>query len=347
MSYHDLTGETRGRPTSEPAPRQVRDPSAERPGGPERGGSNWRGKFLGTLVAISAIAGFAGIAWYATNQGQKNSATVVPVIQADGSPVKVLPEKPGGMKVPNQDKLIYLQIAPDGKKTKKEHVLPGAEKPMAKPKPPEPEKAPKAAKEPKATKVTQAPIQPPKMVAPAWAPATTSKAAEDAKAKVEDEVKAAAKKGDDGKKPTLDRDAMKAAVAAAAKGGQGSGATDTSKVTKQPKDAAKDGVAPDTGQVAKLEPSPKSKKAIAAGGGYRVQLGSSKLKDRAEAEARRLNKLHAAILGDARVAAVRADLGKRGVFYRLWAGPFADRAAADALCDELKARKQGCLIVKR
>jgi len=339
MSYHDLTGETRGRPASEPAVRQVRQSSAADPGsGPIRTGSSWRGKFLGALVAIAAVAGFAGIAWYATNQGQKNSATVVPVIQADGSPVKVLPEKPGGMKVPNQDKLIYLQISPDAKKPDKERMLPETEKPMAKPKPPEAEKTPKAATESKATEVTQAPIEPPKMAAPD-ASADKAKAVEDAKAKVEE----TAKKATEEKKPALDRDALTAAAAAAAKSGQGEGATDENK----PKEAAKEAVGPASGQVAKLTPAEEAKDAIAASGGYRVQLGSSKLKDRAEAEAKRLNKLHASILGDAKVAAVRADLGERGVYYRLWAGPFAERGAADALCDKLKARKQGCLTIKR
>jgi hypothetical protein len=297
---------------------------------------------LGGLVAIAAVAGFAGIAWYATNQGQKNSATVVPVIQADGSPVKVLPEKPGGMKVPNQDKLIYLQISPDGKKTEEERVLPGAEKPMAKPKPAQTETASKPAED-KSTKVTQAPIEPPKMEAPAEASAAVGKAAQDAKAKVEEKAEEAAKQATEDKKPALDRDALNAAMAAAAKGEQGTSA----KQPSAPKEAAKDAAPPAAEEVAKVEPSPAAKDAVAASGGYRVQLGSSKLKDRAEAAAQRLNKQHAEILGDARVAAVRADLGDRGVYYRLWAGPFADKGAADALCDKLKARKQGCLTVKR
>lgn len=329
MSYHDLTGETRGKPASEPVVRQIRQsPAGDPGGGPVRTGSSLRGKFLGALVAIAAVAGFAGIAWYATNQGQKNSATVVPVIQADGSPVKVLPDKPGGMKVPNQDKLIYLQISPDSKKPDKERMLPETEKPMAKPKPTEAEKAPKAAAGSKATEVTQAPIEPPKMEAPE-AQGKNAKAVEDAKTKVEE----TAKKGAEEKKPALDRDALTAAAAAAAKGGLEEG--------------AKEAVGPASGQVAKLAPAEEAKDAIAASGGYRVQLGSSKLKDRAEAEAKRLNKLYASILGDAKVAAVRADLGERGVYYRLWAGPFAERGAADALCDKLKARKQGCLTIKR
>jgi len=35
----------------------------------------------------------------------------------------------------------------------------------------------------------------------------------------------------------------------------------------------------------------------------------------------------------------------RGTFYRIQAGPLADRAAASSLCGTLKTRKQDCLIV--
>ena len=43
----------------------------------------------------------------------------------------------------------------------------------------------------------------------------------------------------------------------------------------------------------------------------------------------------------------RADLGAKGVFYRVRAGPLADRTAADELCVALKARDVGCLVVRR
>ncbi len=352
MTYQDLTGERRREPHFD-SPGTPERPAPRPPAGDGRGGARWRGKLLGILVAVSAIAGFAGIAWYAIKQGQKNPAAIVPIIQADNSPVKVLPEQPGGMKVPNQDKLIYLQISPDGKKTVKEKMLPGAEKPMPKPKPPEPEQAAKAAAEGEAKPkpVVPAPLQPPKMEAPAGAEpggAAAAKAKAAAKEKAgETETKAgeAAAKG-----KALDRDALAAKMeavtkeagkdttpAAPAKAEEGTRAADGTK----PEPAAK----PDAGS--KTPAAPKQTAGKAADGGFHVQLGSSRLKDRAEAEAKRLNGLHASVLGEAKISAVRADLGERGIYYRLWAGPFADRAAAEALCGKLKARKQGCLVLKR
>lgn len=81
-------------------------------------------------------------------------------------------------------------------------------------------------------------------------------------------------------------------------------------------------------------------------GTYGVQLGAVKSKVTALKEAGRLNRAHEGLLGGHKIVPVHADLGKRGIFYRLRAGPLGDRAAATALCRKLSARKQGCMVVK-
>jgi hypothetical protein len=43
---------------------------------------------------------------------------------------------------------------------------------------------------------------------------------------------------------------------------------------------------------------------------------------------------------------VPADLGDRGVFIRVQAGPFASPEAARAACDALRARGAGCNVVR-
>ncbi len=50
----------------------------------------------------------------------------------------------------------------------------------------------------------------------------------------------------------------------------------------------------------------------------------------------------------ANVAAVieRADLGQKGIFYRIQGGGFATRAAAQSVCDTLKSRNIGCFVVR-
>jgi hypothetical protein len=42
----------------------------------------------------------------------------------------------------------------------------------------------------------------------------------------------------------------------------------------------------------------------------------------------------------------RADLGSKGVFFRLRAGPLASESAAKKICAELTKRKVGCLVIK-
>ncbi|HSR55200.1 MAG TPA: SPOR domain-containing protein [Alphaproteobacteria bacterium] len=82
-------------------------------------------------------------------------------------------------------------------------------------------------------------------------------------------------------------------------------------------------------------------------GVFRVQLSSVKTKARAAEEASRLTDLYKPVLGSLKVEPVRADLGDRGIFYRLRAGPLADRDAAASICRKLSARNQGCLVVTR
>jgi len=53
---------------------------------------------------------------------------------------------------------------------------------------------------------------------------------------------------------------------------------------------------------------------------------------------------HNHILRPLRVHIVRADLGSQGIYYRVEAGPFDDKASAKAVCDKLKSVGQQCLV---
>jgi len=93
-------------------------------------------------------------------------------------------------------------------------------------------------------------------------------------------------------------------------------------------------------------PAPKQAHVAAAGAGYRLQLGAVRSAEGAQQEWDRLKRAQADLLGGLSAEAHRIDLGERGVFYRIVAGPIADAAAAAHACDELKRRKVGCLLVK-
>lgn len=84
-----------------------------------------------------------------------------------------------------------------------------------------------------------------------------------------------------------------------------------------------------------------------ASGDWRVQVGASRDEKRARAALARIVKANSDLLGKLPTDVVRADLGSKGVYYRMRAGFFASRADANTLCGKLKARKVGCAPVKR
>jgi SPOR domain len=81
-------------------------------------------------------------------------------------------------------------------------------------------------------------------------------------------------------------------------------------------------------------------------GGWRLQLGSMRTPEAVAPEWSRLKRAQPDLLGKLAMTSVRTDLGGRGVFYRIEAGPLADEAAAQRICTELKARKVGCILVR-
>ncbi|MDX2224221.1 MAG: SPOR domain-containing protein [Rhodospirillaceae bacterium] len=86
--------------------------------------------------------------------------------------------------------------------------------------------------------------------------------------------------------------------------------------------------------------------AATAPGAFLVQLAAARSEDAAMSEWTRLSGKHKDLLGALSPTVERADLGERGVFFRLKAGPLADRAQADTLCAAIKAQNEACLVVK-
>jgi hypothetical protein len=231
-----------------------------------------RPRFRGVLVAgvaLLVMGIFAGGLWFAYVQGLRHAGGGsaggdVPLIRADERPTKVKPEKPGGMEIPDRDKLIYTQ-----KRAGVEHLLPPPEKPM-----PRPTASPSAAQ-------PEAPQPPPtSAAAPAATVATTT---------------------------ALQQPAPKSSLKAAA-------------------------AAPATAQ---LLP--------AKAGGTRIQLGSVRSEDAARQEWDRIRRTNSDLLGSLSATPIRADLGDKGVFYRIQTDPIAD---ADRICRELKQRNIGCIIAR-
>lgn len=83
-----------------------------------------------------------------------------------------------------------------------------------------------------------------------------------------------------------------------------------------------------------------------AGGGYRLQLGALKTEEAAKSEWQKLQRQNSDVLGKLSVSVARVDLGAKGTYYRLQAGPIADEAKAAQDCAALKSRKIACILVK-
>ena len=80
-------------------------------------------------------------------------------------------------------------------------------------------------------------------------------------------------------------------------------------------------------------------------GVFRVQLAAVKSADAAQVAWKKLTKTYPDVLKGLKLEVVKLDRGTDGALYRVQAGPFADRSAAETACSRLKGKNQGCLVV--
>jgi len=193
----------------------------------------------------------------------------VPLIRADTDPVKVKPEKAGGMNIPDKDDPLYA-MKPG--QSPAEHILPPPEVPQPRPVAPPPAPPPQVAQNMAPPGAFPPPLPAPPQVGPRAAPALKSADAE--------------RKAADAEKPSA-----------------------------------------------------------AGGPPMKIQLASLRTPDEARDEWQRVKRDNSDLLGKFTAVAVRADLGDRGVWYRVEVGPVGDKAAALRLCKALKERDLGCQLV--
>lgn len=78
---------------------------------------------------------------------------------------------------------------------------------------------------------------------------------------------------------------------------------------------------------------------------FRVQLAAYRTPKAAATRWQTLKTRHEDLLGALELTVTQVNLGKRGVFHRLQAGPYTSRAVADNACTVLRERNQACLVV--
>ncbi len=95
------------------------------------------------------------------------------------------------------------------------------------------------------------------------------------------------------------------------------------------------------------KPLPAKQATKTESGSWLVQVAAHRSKSAAEADWKTLTKTHAGILKGKQASILRADLGQKGVFYRLRIAGYPDRQAAQQACSSLKKKGRNCLITRK
>ncbi|HET9229817.1 MAG TPA: SPOR domain-containing protein [Vitreimonas sp.] len=101
--------------------------------------------------------------------------------------------------------------------------------------------------------------------------------------------------------------------------------------------------APPTGGPPQLSPAP----SFASSGRYVAQLAALQSEAGVEAAWRRYASRAPDLFARADMDVERADLGQRGVYYRIRAGYFADRENASRFCERIRQMGQDCIVAAR
>jgi len=270
------------------------------------------GAGLGGFLFGDRLAGLSG-----EESGQ------VPVVHAAEGAIKVRPDNPGGQDIPFRDYDINKRMQGEAPTGRVENLLPPPEQPKAPPQaqpstapaqvPPVPAAAAGAQPAPPAEQANTEALLP---TAPAPAPKPVAP------------------------QPLPAREVAPPPPAMVAKAA-------TPQPAPPPPAPAVPAAAAPPAPVAKAAPASSAPAATetAAVDGWQVQLAASRAAAAAKAEGERLKQKHSDVLGTLAVSIMRADLGAKGVFYRIRLGPARDKDQARAICAQLAKRGQGCLVI--
>lgn len=294
------------------------------------------------LVTAAGLGGFLFGDRLAGLSGEESGQ--VPVVHAAEGAIKVRPDNPGGQDIPFRDYDINKRMQGEAPTGRVENLLPPPEQPRELPQ----------------AQASTAPSQVPPIPA-ATAGAQLAPPAEQSNAEALLPAAPAPAPKPVAPKPMPVRDVAPPPPATVAKAPTPQPAppppvpvapaasTPGSPIALVPKSAAAaPAAAAQPAPVAKVAPPPPSTPAAtetAAVSGWQVQLAASRAATAAKTEGERMKQKHSDVLGKMTVNIVRADLGAKGVFYRIRLGPARNKDEARAVCAQLAKRGQGCLVI--
>jgi len=267
----------------------------------------------GTVVLGIALIGVLAVGgWYLLTQlGDRQQSAEVPLVEAPTGPVRERPVDPGGRAIPNEDSTVFSLVeTPDDE--------PVADRPPPRPAQPV---------GPVAEGEAEMPMEKP-LAEPGDPPVASGDTEEllDGRSRLE-------VWNPDEPVPPADR----------------AQPSPESEPVPEPEPKPRSGpeTAPVAESVAESEPARETEPFAApdAASSYRIQLGSLGTSEAARAEWQRLQQRYPDTLERLSLTVQRVDLGNRGVFFRIQAGPL-DESAALSACDVIReSNPGGCLIV--
>ncbi len=321
------------------------DPEEYRPRRRSRPPGGLLVQVLRVVFALGAVAAVAGSVYL----GLRQSASVtddsgIPLIKAEQGPFKARPEQPGGMDVPNQDKVVFDRLDPEAARPVVERLLPPPETPLPRPVSPPPPPAPPPAPVPAAASApaptSAAPPSPPSAPAmantdlPGGARPTPNPASAMAAALPASPL--APETGGQGKPPVAPS-ALPSATVLRPAPVMPLSAVPVPKVAPPP-------VSPPAAPPKAVTP-PVPAPATVSAGGVLLQLASVRSEAEAREEWRRLSSHYHELLGGFTPSVVKVDLPEKGVYFRLRVGPL-DEAHAHSVCEQLKSQNVGCQLAR-
>ncbi len=286
-----------------------------------------------SLLGALALGGaLAAALQYWPGGGSSGDA---PVITADATPVKEVPDQPGGKEFPHKNKLIYDRLT-NGDTPQSERLVPRQEN-VAVP----------ALPQAGATAGLPAPVATTDLTNPATTQSLPGAEGEEGGPR---KVKTLVVRPDGSVEAPAAAGAVDQAAGgavAAANQAVGAAAAQANNAVGQAANAMPVPplqAAPQ--QVAAADPAAAAPAAAATDAKYVVQLGSNKSQTEALASFADAQQKHPSLLGNYQPIVRKTDLGDKGIWYRLQVGPMADKSAAYKLCGDLKSQGHGdCLVM--
>ena len=295
-------------------------------------GAGWISVVYRWLLGIGGVAAlvFGGVyLHYSFGGGAGPEQGSVPLIRAAQGPVKVRPADPGGRTVPNKDLDVYKEIdAAQLKglpgKPSEDLLAPGEPRPAAKRDP-----------------VPKGPVCHPVPTLLADTGRYRRAALKLASSKLAASKPAAAAKAAE---PRAKRPVPKTVLKSVPKSVRTARAARKSDTGKAAVRKASTGAGTGKAGAGNRKPAVKNRRTAKAGK-FRIQLGAFRTRAKATRHGQGLQRKHHGLLGQLNMVVVRVDLGSKGIFYRLRAGPFANRQSARELCRSLGKRRIDCFLV--